>query len=102
NTPHITTLSLLDATAGVSSSNALSEDGRVGTVTWRIASGSLPPGITLDSSTGTLHGTPTVPAPGELNLPAQLYNFTMQVSDAATPTHNVATQAFTLRLITPV
>jgi hypothetical protein len=34
--------------------------GNVGTVVWSIASGSLPAGLTLSSSTGTIAGTPTV------------------------------------------
>ena len=100
DTPHITTLSVPDATVGVSYSNAFSEDGGVGTVTWSIASGSLPSGITLSSS-GTLSGTPIVPPPGQLNFTSQVYNFTVQATDSATPP-NVGTQAFTLRLITPV
>ena len=33
---------------------------------------------------------------------SHLYNFTVQVTDSATPTHNVGTEAFTLRLIAPV
>jgi hypothetical protein len=43
-----------------------------------------------------------VPPPGQLNFTFQPYNFTVQVTDSATPTPNVGTEAFTLRLITPV
>lgn len=97
--PQITTISLPDATVGFLYSSTLTEDGGVGAVTWSIASGSLPPGITLDSATGALHGTPPVPAPGGVNFTAQLYNFTVQVTDSK---GNIGTQALTLRLITAV
>jgi hypothetical protein len=101
--PHVTTMSLPDATVRVGYSDTLTQDGGTPPFTWGLASGSgpLPSGITLSSS-GTLSGTPIVPPPGQLNFTAQLYNFTVQVTDSATPTPNVGTQALTLRLITAV
>jgi hypothetical protein len=101
--PHITTLSLPDATVDASYNVPLTEDGGVGAVTWSLdpSSGPLPSGITLSSS-GTLSGTPIVPPPGELNFTALLYNLTVKVTDSATPTPNTGTQALTLRLIAPV
>ncbi len=101
STPHVTTLSVPDATVDVNYNNLLSEHGGVGSVSWGLSSGSLPPNITL-SSGGTLSGIPIVPPPGQLNFLSQPYNFTVQVTDSATPTANVGTEAFTLRLITPV
>ncbi len=60
--------------------------GGKGALAWTLASGSLPPGLTLDPSTGAIAGTAT--ATGD-------YPFTAQVTDsAATP--NVAQQAFTI------
>ena len=53
---------------------------------WSIASGSLPPGLTLNSSTGVLSGTPTATG---------TYNFTVLMVDSAA---NTATQAFTLNI----
>jgi hypothetical protein len=99
STPHIATAPLPDATVGVAYSNTLKEDGGVGTLTWSIVGGTLPPGIAFNPGTHTLHGTPIVPPPGGLNFTAQLYNFTVQVADSA---GNVGTQALTLRLITAV
>jgi fibronectin type 3 domain-containing protein len=99
-TPHITTLSIPDATVEVPYSNTLSEDGGVGAVSWSLAQGSsLPPGFMLDSSTGKLRGTPIVPPPGGVNFTAQLYSFTVKATDSA---GNTGTQALTLRVIAPV
>ena len=100
-TPHITTLSVLDATVGVAYNNALSEDGGIGAVSWSLAQGSnpLPLGITLSAS-GVLSGTPVVPPPGSANFTGQVFNFTVQVKDSASP-QNIGTQALALRLISP-
>jgi hypothetical protein len=56
-------------------------------IQFALASGSLPPGVTLDK-TQPLQGTPS--APGK-------YTFTIQASDSKTPTLT-ATQAFTLTI----
>jgi len=48
------------------------------TVTYSLASGSLPAGITLDTSTGALKGIPTIPST------AQTYNFTINAVTTAT------------------
>lgn len=42
--------------------------------TWVVASGQLPPGLTLDSANGTVHGTPVVPG---------TYRFQVRVTDSA-------------------
>jgi large repetitive protein len=47
--------------------------GGTGTYTWALASGSLPAGLELQSTTGTLSGTPT--APGR-------FNFVLRATDA--------------------
>ena len=47
------------------------------TVTYSLASGSLPAGITLDTSTGALRGIPTIPST------AQTYNFTINAVTTA-------------------
>lgn len=51
----ITTDSLKEATTGESYSQTLSADGTV--TSWKITSGDLPEGLTLDESTGTISGT---------------------------------------------
>ncbi len=54
----ITPGTLTDGTLGVAYSQQLTAVGAVGTVTFVLASGSLPPGVTL-SATGLLAGTPS-------------------------------------------
>jgi hypothetical protein len=43
---------------------------------WSVVSGSLPPGLTLNSMNGTISGTPSA---------AGVFNFTIQVADSSTP-----------------
>lgn len=40
----------------------LTQVGGIGTITWSVSNGSLPPGLMLNPSTGLLSGIPTVPA----------------------------------------
>ena len=61
------------AQAGVAYSDTLAVTGGTGPFTWSVSSGSLPAGVTLNSSTGVLSGTPATPG---------LYSFTVRVSDA--------------------
>jgi len=59
--------------AGVSYSNTLGVSGGTGPYTWAISSGSLPPGLSLNPSTGVVSGTPTT---------VGLYTFTVKVTDS--------------------
>ena len=56
---------------------------------WGVASGSLPPGLTLDGSNGTISGTPTT---------AGTYNFSVTVTDA---NHFITVQALSLTINPP-
>ncbi|RMD79932.1 MAG: hypothetical protein D6809_02435, partial [Gammaproteobacteria bacterium] len=84
--PAILTTSLPDATAGVSYVETLAVSGGAAPLTWSLAAGSLPPGLSLDPATGTISGTPTT---------SGSYSFTVQVTDANGAT---ATQALTLNV----
>ena len=55
--------------------------------TWSVSAGSLPPGVTLNASTGLLSGTPTT---------AGTYSFTVKVTDSSGQTN---TEAVTLTVI---
>jgi len=61
------------AEVGVAYSSALVASGGVSPYSFSITQGSLPPGLTLNSSTGAITGTPTT---------AGTYNFTAQVTDS--------------------
>ncbi len=67
----------LTAQVGVAYNSALTASGGVAPYTISIASGSLPPGLTLNSSTGAITGTPTT---------AGIYNFIAQVVDSQSNT----------------
>src|SRR5581483_5809907 len=90
NTPKlsITTTSLPNGTVGESYSQSISASGGTPPYTWSLATGSLPPGLSLNASNGSIAGTPSS---------ADTFNLTIQVKDATSAT---ATQAFTVT-ITP-
>ena len=72
--PKITSTTLTDATPNTNYSAALHAEGGVAPLTWFVASGSLPAGLSL-AGTGTISGTPTVPGK---------FTFTVQVTDSST------------------
>lgn len=55
----ITTSSLPDGTQNSAYSQSVAATGGLGTYTWSVISGSLPTGLSLNSSTGAITGTPT-------------------------------------------
>ena len=71
--PVITTASLSGGIAGVSYSQAISFTGATVPVVWSVISGTLPAGLTLNSATGAISGTPTIRGTS---------NFTVQIADA--------------------
>ena len=69
--PTITTESLPDGEVGTVYSQTLTATGDP-TITWNVTSGTLPAGLTLDTNTGTISGTPTT---------ANTYNFTVTATN---------------------
>jgi hypothetical protein len=57
--PNITTTSLPSAQRNVVYSQTVQATGGVTPYAWSLASGALPPGLTLNGSTGVISGTPT-------------------------------------------
>lgn len=84
--PTITTTSLVDTTEETIYSQTLTATGGLAPYTWSTTGGNLPDGLSLNSSTGTISGTPTADT-------AETYNFTVQASDANSQTD---TQELTL------
>jgi len=79
----ITSTSLPNGTGGQAYSANLAASGGVTPYNWSIATGSLPlpGGLTLNSSTGAITGTPTT---------AGTFNFTVQVNDASNPSQTAS------------
>jgi hypothetical protein len=84
----ITTTSLPSGTEGTSYSTALGASGGTPPYSWTVASGSLPPGLTLTAG-GVISGTPSA---------AGTISFTVQVSDSTTPTRETASAALAITL----
>jgi len=73
----ITPAALVSPAMGVAFSQAFAASGGTGPYTWSVASGALPGGLTLASSTGILSGIPTA---------VQTYNFTLMATDSLSAT----------------
>jgi len=84
NPPTITTSSLPADTVGVAYNQTLQASGGTTPYTWAISSGTLPAGLSLNTSSGAITGTPTA---------AGTSNFTARVTDAAAQT---ATKALSI------
>ena len=72
--------------AGIAYSETLTAQGGTTPYTWSVTSGSLPPGLSLGSSTGMISGTPTT---------AGNFSFTVKVQDA---NGNYSTQAYAIAI----
>jgi Putative Ig domain len=82
----ITTIALPSATLSVPYSATVSASGGTAPYAWTIASGALPSGLVLSSSTGSISGTPAASGTG---------SFTIQASDASS---RVASKAFSIAI----
>jgi len=86
-----TTSPLPSATVATAYSTTLSATGGTPPYRWSLSSGSLPAGLSLDSTKGVISGTPTA---------AGSFSFTMRVTDNAQPSAT-ATKALTMTVILP-
>lgn len=84
----VSTATLPDATVGTAYAATLVHAGGTGAVSWSVASGSLPAGLSLAAG-GAISGTPTVHG---------TYSFTVRVTDSASAT---ATKPLTITVAPP-
>jgi hypothetical protein len=87
--PTVITAALNAGTQGARYSQTLAAAGGVTPYRWSVCAGTLPAGLKLSPSAGTITGTP---------LSYGTYNFTIRVSDSSLPAPQTATQAFTLTI----
>jgi polyisoprenoid-binding protein YceI len=89
----VTTTSLAAATGGKPYSATLAATGGVTPYTWSVTSGSLPPGLSLDSATGVISGTPDV---------AGTYSFKVTVTDSESPAMTATSGTLSISVSGPV
>jgi hypothetical protein len=87
----ISTTSLPNGVSGTFYSSTLAATGGITPYLWAIDSGSLPTGLSLNSQTGAISGTPTS---------AGTSNFTIRVTDAQDPPDS-ATKSFSITVNAP-
>jgi hypothetical protein len=91
--PEILTKSLERASINKAYSASVVGIGGTTPYQWSVTSGSLPAGLTLDSSTGGITGTPTALGTS---------SFTVELKDSTSPTPQTATENLSLSVVQPV
>jgi hypothetical protein len=84
----VTTSSVPSGTQGTAYNATLEASGGVPPYAWIVLNGTLPPGLSLNQSSGTISGTPSQ---------AGTWNFTVQVTDAQVPA-DTATRALAITI----
>jgi YVTN family beta-propeller protein len=85
--PSVTTSSLPSGTVASRYDTTLTGSGGVGPYTWTITAGALPPGLTLNTTTGVVAGTPTS---------GGTFSFTVKLTDSEKPVGQTATKALSI------
>src|SRR3984885_2057553 len=90
----ITTASLPAGTTGAAYSQTLQASGGIPPYTWAVTTGSLPAGLSLNSGTGAISGTPSGTLTGTTN-------FTVTATDSQTPTHATSSANLSITVSAP-
>ncbi len=90
--PTISNVAMPTGIVGDSYKSSVVVNGGVAPLTWTVSSGTLPAGLTLNSSTGAVTGTPTTPG---------VSSFTVTVSDSNVPPKTFA-WPITINVVTPL
>jgi hypothetical protein len=88
----VATPALPNASLSVLYTAALQATGGIPPFIWSIASGSLPPGLTLNSSTGQISGTPTATG---------AFQFSVRVTDSASPAQSKLSATLSITVAAP-
>jgi hypothetical protein len=89
----ITTTSLPNGPVNTAYSATLQSNGGIPPISWSIASGTLPPGLTLDPNFGVISGTPTT---------VGTTGFTVQAGDSSTPPQTAQAALSITRTVGPL
>jgi hypothetical protein len=79
--------------SGITYTTSLNSFGGNAPLTWALISGGLPPGLTLDSLTGIITGTPTA---------SGLFSFSVSLTDTSAPAPSVAFRNLSITIVTPL
>jgi len=90
----VTTNSLASGVIGVSYSQTLAATGGITPYTWAVTSDTLPAGLSLNTSTGVISGTPGGSVTGTTN-------FTVTVTDSESPTKKTASANLSITITAP-
>jgi uncharacterized repeat protein (TIGR01451 family) len=78
----------------------LQTSGGTAPITWSIAGGALPTGMTLNPADGAISGTPTAPADKKQGDGTGVFTFTVAASDAGVgPVHQTATKTLSVTVL---
>jgi hypothetical protein len=90
----VTTTSLAAGVIGTTYSQTLAASGGITPYTWAVTTGTLPAGLSLNSSTGVISGTPSGNVTGTIT-------FTITVTDSESPTKKTASANLSITITAP-